>query len=70
MSKKKEPKEEDRVEVVLVDLPEPHRGKIPREVIFRAVQKVVGERRKREAEEAAAAKVAAESRETNASEAP
>jgi len=52
--KVKEPKKDDeQVEVVLVALPKKHKGKIPRAVIRAAVRKVVGERRKREAAEAA-----------------
>ena len=43
-TKKKPANGEKRVKVVLVPLPEPHRGKIPREEIRRAVQKVISER--------------------------
>jgi len=56
MSKKKEPKKPLKlpkgVKIVLVEPPEPHRGNIPREEIYRAVREVIAERLKREAEEA------------------
>lgn len=67
---KKKPKLKKGVKVVLVDLPEPHRGNIPREEIERAVRKVISERLQREAEEAAKAKAEAKERKRNAGEAP
>lgn len=69
MAKTKKPANgEKRVKVVLVPLPEPHRGNIPREEIRRAVHKVISERLKREAEDAA--KAAAESSTPKAGETP
>jgi hypothetical protein len=68
---KKKPKLKKGVQIVLVDLPEPHRGNIPRDEIQRAVRKVISERLQREAEEEARAKAEARARKRkgNASEA-
>ncbi len=68
MPTKKKPKLKKGVTVVLVDLPEPHRGNIPLEEIERAVRKVISERLQREAEEAAQAKSEAKARKRNAGE--
>lgn len=67
---KKKLKLKKGVKVVLVPLPEPHRGNIPREEIERVVRKVISERLQREAEEAAKAKAEAKARKKNAGETP